>query len=55
MDAGKVRMELETEVSLSQREFPREDLLEGEIQKKLDCSVCLKSFCCPRSGWLLYF
>lgn len=34
MDAGKVRMELETEIILSQREFLREDLLEGEIQKK---------------------
>lgn len=34
MDAGKVRMELETEIVLSQREFLKEDLLEGEIQKK---------------------
>lgn len=34
MDAGKVRMELETKIILSQREFLREDLLEGEIQKK---------------------
>lgn len=34
MDAGKVRKELVTEISLSQRELPRQDLLEGEIQKK---------------------
>lgn len=49
MDAGKVRMDLETKISLSQEEFLKEDLLEREIQKKLHCSVFLKAFYCPGS------